>query len=158
MLTVILFSVCGGTIGWYYSSKLRRRRKYLQDALAFVNYLYTDIGFRQSGLESMTKTFVERCGRDFSQNLTEFIRYISGKDETLVLSRGLLSESQYNIIYNMFSTLGIYDLATQLKVLESSRQNIDEIFDKVKSAESKFSGNLIKLGTLFGLMVGVLFL
>ncbi len=158
MLTALLFSVCGGAIGWYYSSKLRRRRKYLQDALDFVNYLYTDIGFKQSGLESMAKAFVSRCGRDFSLSLTEFIRYISGKDETLDLSRGLLSENQYNNIYNMFSTLGIYDLATQLKVLEGSRRNIEEIFDKVKSTESKFSGNLIKLGTLFGLMIGILFL
>ena len=158
MLLAISLCVLGGLLGYVYASRLKRKRKYFEDCVKFLSRLSAEIGFKQSNLAEIIANAKSDVGQEFSKTLDEFETYISGQTNDLILSRQFLSEQEFNCVKNAFSVLGKYDLNTQIKVLESEKLSIEEFYEKAKVTENKLSSNSVKLGALFGLMIGIVIL
>ena len=158
MLLAISLCVLGGLLGYVYASRLKRKRKYFEDFVKFLHRLSAEIGFKQSNLAEIIANAKSDVGQEFSKTLVEFETYVSGQINDLILSRQFLTEQEYNCIKNTFSVLGKYDLSTQMKILDGEKIAIDEFYENAKVTENKLSSNSVKLGALFGLMIGIVIL
>ena len=113
--------------------------------------------FKQTQLLRLLEEFTPKNGA-LKTNVDEFISFATGKVSELKLSRHDLNEREYKFICEMFSTLGRYDLTTQMINLEALKVKAEEFFVQSKTVEEKQSSQSKKLGVMLGLLVGVLVL
>ena len=152
---LIVCTVLGGVVGWLISQRTIRKRKYFEQLVYLLNAISCDIKFRQPQLlylldESTPKTSVLRT------NVDEFISYANGKSTELALSKQDLNEREYAFIKELFSTLGRYDLATQIEMLSVLRDKAAEFYDVAQREEKTKSVPARKLGLLVGLLFGII--
>ncbi len=154
---MVLCTVVGGAIGWQISARTVRKRRYFEELIYLINSLVCDISFKQTSLAQLIseKTLESVV---IKQNVDEFLRYATGENKRLKISKRDLNESEYIFINELFSALGRYDLNTQVYVLEGYRRKAEEFYSEAKRMEDKRSKPAKKLGILVGMTVGILFL
>lgn len=158
MLIAIILCVVGGAIGWTYSQRLVKRRKYFEQLSELLVLLSADVGFAQSDVATLLKRYRSDCGTELSRNLDEYLRFVGGETPEPDISRHLLTDSEFIFIKAFFSALGRYDLFTQLRLLERDKMRADEFLARSRERETRQASSAIKLGALLGLMVGIVIL
>ncbi len=156
-LILIGFAILGGAVGWRISDKIVQKRKYFEDLCYLLNSISCDMRFKQTQLLRLLDEYAPKHGA-LRTNVDEFSSYATGKESELKLSRRDLSEREHKFIIELFSTLGRYDLSTQMLNLEALKVKAEEFFMQSKIVEEKQSLQAKKLGVMLGLLVGVLVL
>lgn len=152
---IAAFAVLGTVAGLTYSKRLAFRRRYFEETISLINSISGDIRFRQSSVS----TLISDCEyRAIKPAVDAFLRYASGEMQILKIPKQELTVREHNVIYEMFSVLGTYDLETQMFVLDNYKIKINEFYVAAKEKESKYAATAVKLGLLIGLAAGIVVL
>ena len=158
ILKCILLIACtllGGVVGWLISQRKIRKRKYFEQLVYLLNAIACDIRFKQPQLLRLLDETTPKTS-NLRVNVEEFISYAEGKNAELTLSKQDLNEREFTFICELFSTLGRYDLATQLDMLSALRAKAEEFYSVAQREEKMKSVPAMKLGLLAGLLLGIL--
>ncbi len=152
LVLIAAFAVLGTVAGLTYSKRLASRRRYFEETISLINSISGDIRFRQTSVA----TLINDCEyKVIKPAVDAFSRYASGEVQILKVPKQELTEREHNIINEMFSVLGTYDLETQVFVLDNYKGKINEFYVSAKEKESKYAATAVKLGLLIGLAAGV---
>lgn len=155
-LTLMFMSAVVGTfIGLILTKRLTRRRKYFEELILLVNTLIGDFRFKQNSVSSILKNFSADATKS---TVAEFTTFADGAEHELKLSRQDMTKREYNVVYEMFSALGTYDLDTQVFMLDTYKTKLNEFYEAAKDMEARYGKVYIKLGFLFGLGLGLVLL
>ncbi len=89
------------------------------------------------------------------QNINDYLAFIRG-GEQLKLNNRLLSAEEKAEVMDFFSRLGTFDAETQLSELRRQNAVFTRRLEVAAHKDEKHGGNYIKLGSLFGLLFGIL--
>lgn len=154
---IFLCTAIGTGLGYALSRTYLRTSRYYSGVCELINELKRNISYRRDSVVSVMKRFKSNSERLNSQ-ISEYISYVSSKDGQLKLSRGFLSTSSYAEVSGFFSSLGGSDGETQIKDLDSYYAKFNADFSAASEKSKKYGPLAIKLGFLFGLCIGILFL
>ncbi len=155
-LTLMFMSAVVGTfIGLILSKRLTRRRRYFEEMISLINTLIGDFRFKQNSVTSLLKSF---SADETKSTVEEFIAYVDSSGSELKLSKQDLTKREHNVVYEMFSALGTYDLDTQVFMLDSYKKKFEEFYGAAKDSEERYGKVYVKLGFLFGLGLGLVLL
>lgn len=157
---IFMLFVCaaiGTGAGFGFSRMYLRSSAYYSGICELIGELKRSIAVRRDSVVSVMKKFTSKSDRLNSQ-IAEYISYISSKDGELRISRGFLSSSAYSEVSGFFSSLGGADGEAQVKDLDRYLSKFEADFAAADEKSKKYGPLAIKLGFLFGLCAGILFL
>ncbi len=155
---VIFICAAIGTAGGYSVMRaFKRNAAYLENVRAMIGALKRNISYRRDSVASVLGEYAAESPQ-LKKNIDEYIAYVGEKDGKLTLSRGFLSAQAYKRVCELFSSLGKSDGGTQIGELEMFEKSFDELCSLASEKYTKYGPLAVKLGFLFGLGVGVLFL
>lgn len=156
LFLLVVVAVCSG-IGWKISNRISSRRKYFEDLILLLNTLISDMRFSQTNLSRLLVCACPTKGK-LKVSVDEFLLYVDGKTNELTLSKLDLTDREYEFVKEMFSTLGRYDLDSQVYVLTEFKRKAEEFYSACKEEENKKGKASKKLGIMAGLAIGLILL
>lgn len=154
---VFVCAAIGTGLGFVLSRAYRRKTVYYSSMCELVNELKRNISYRRDSVVSVMKNFKSGSDRLNSQ-ISEYIGYVSTKDGELKLSRGFLPASAFAEINGFFSSLGFSDGESQARELDGYAKKFEAEYSAASEKSKKYGPLAIKLGFLFGLCLGILFM
>lgn len=157
LLLVFVFAAIGTAAGFTVMRAYRRDLSYLSGVCAMIDELKRNISYRKDGAADILRGYRSDSER-LNVNVGEYLKYVSEKDGTLGISKGFLSAPVHKAVSEFFASLGRSDGESQLKELDAYGTSFAKLRDAAKEKSEKYGALAVKLGFLFGLGVGVLFL
>ena len=157
IVMIIFFMITGSGLGIYVSSKLTKRRKFFEQMVMLLNSLCAEMSFRQTQLSKLLVNNLQDK-EVLSSILNDYILFIDGKKNSYTIPKSFLSDSEYLLTKEMLSTLGRYDITTQMQVLQGYKTRYEQFFDRAKDDELRRGSASRKLGFLSGVLCSVLIL
>lgn len=150
---ILVFGTAGGCfIGLALAKRSRERTEYFRCLLELCAQIESGISFREEKLEDILSG-VEVRSESLKKNIADYLTFVRGGE--LKIENRLLSEKEKAEIKDFFSRLGSFDVETQLSELRRNRDKFAMRLD-LATRKSDKSASYIKLGSLFGLLVGIL--
>lgn len=159
-IRIVIMFICaaiGTAAGYAIMRTYRRNLAYLEDMCNLVNELKRNISYRKDSATAVLGAFGAESAQ-LKKNIEEYIKFASEKDGKLEISRGTLQKTTYASVCGFFSSLGLYDGAAQLGELEMYGSGFCDLKKAAAEKSEKYGPLAVKLGFLFGLCAGVLFL
>lgn len=157
ILLAVVTTIIGITVGWRYSYKLTQKRKYFESLRNMLSVVTAEISYRQTCISDLLAPYLNDDSL-LSTHVSEFISYAKSANTTLELTKSFLNEREHNLVFEVFSLLGRYDLGTQLSILDGQKMRLNDFCRSAEADEQVKGKNSKKLGFLLGLTVGILFL
>ena len=154
---VFLCAAVGTGLGFWLSRLYQRTSKYYLSVCELISELKRNIACRRDSVASVMKGFKSNSERLASQ-ISEYIAFVSTKDGDLKLSRGFLSASAFSDVNGFFCSLGAMDQDSQANDLDMYYKKFEADYNAATEKSKKYGPLAIKLGFLFGLCLGILFL
>ncbi len=154
---LFLCAAIGTAAGFALSRLFLRTSRYFSGVCELISELKRNISYRRDSVVSVMKNFKSKSER-LNGQISEYISYVSTKDGELKLSRGFLSATAFSDINAFFGSLGKADGDTQMSDLELYLSKFEAQSAAAEEKSKKYGPLSIKLGFLFGLCVGILFL
>lgn len=157
LLMLIVCTALGTTIGILIMRSFKRSSLYMDSVCAMISELKRNVAYKRDSVIKVLTLFNTESNQ-LKKNIDEYANYVSSKNSKLQLSRGYLTVDEHKKVCGLFESLGVSDSHTQEEMLN----NFSEVFGRYKvltrEKEEKFGMLAVKLGFLFGLGVGILFL
>ncbi len=157
ILLIFVFTAIGTASGFTVMRAYRRDLAYLSGVCAMIDELKRNISYRKDGAADILRGYKSESDR-LTVNIGEYLKYAAEKDGTLEISKGYLSAPVHKAVCGFFASLGRSDGDAQLKELDAYGSSFCKLRDAAKEKSEKYGALAVKLGFLFGLGVGVLFL
>lgn len=154
---VFLCAAIGTAAGFALSKMFLRTSRYYAAVCELIAELKRNISYRRDTVVSVMKNFKSQSDR-LNNQIGEYVSYVSTKDGELKLSRGFLSTAAFSEVNSFFSSLGKADGDTQVNDLDMFYSKFESLASGAADRSKKYGPLSIKLGFLFGLCVGILFL
>lgn len=159
ILIIVICATVGTVSGYIVMKTFKRNLDYLTDLCALIEELKRNISYRSDGAVEILGRFSSNAGSaQLKKNIAEYVDYASSKSGALSVSRGFLSKDVYSSVNEFFSSLGGADRNGQLDALGAFSQAFEKHRERAAERSTKYGTLSVKLGFLFGLGVGVLFL
>ncbi len=159
ILIIVICVAVGTTSGYMVMKTFKRNLGYLTDLCALLDELKRNISYRSDGAAEILGRFAANAGSvQLKKNIAEYVDYASSKSGTLSVSRGFLSKDVYTSVNEFFASLGEADRRGQLDALGAFSQAFEKYRERAAERSNKYGTLSVKLGFLFGLGAGVLFL
>lgn len=156
MIKIILmicgFAVCVIT-GAIIKGRYQRKEKCLVDFENFCESIKTQIAFLQTNLDKLIEIEVGKCGREFASLLKAYQKSLA--DSASRTKPKFLSEEEWSIIENMFSSLGKSDVKNQIALCENCKNAIAPSVQKAKEKNTKEGSMWFKVMFCLGFAVVV---
>ena len=149
----VLSSFCGFMIGLALARRGKEREQYYRDAVKFCSYLINNISYKADRIAGVIDC-AEVNSAALKKNLQEYKAYIAGGE--FVFSDNCLTKSEASSVKEFFTQLGRYDGETQLNELRRRESEFKQKHCELKEKNDQQGNMYIKLGLLFGLLVGIL--
>lgn len=152
LFILFISGFAGAMIGYYFFKRSKEEVKFYDDLIGYCDYLIGDINFRQQPISALTEQYILKSSPKFKQILNVYLSYLNGGE----LKFGEKEEKKG--IKEFFVSLGLSDAKTQTEELINYKAKFEGY---KKDAEKAFNGlgkNSVKLGFLFGLIFGLLFI
>ncbi|MCH5350337.1 MAG: hypothetical protein J1F39_00015 [Clostridiales bacterium] len=157
IFVAFLCAAIGTGLGFTVSRLYAKTSKYYLSVLELITELKRNIAYRRDSVASVMKGFKAGSERLGTQ-IAEYLAFVSTKNGELKLSRGFLSSSSFSDIVGFFSSLGRADGDGQEKDLDMYYKKFEADYAAATEKSKKYGPLAIKLGFLFGLCLGILFL
>lgn len=157
LLIVFVCAAVGAATGYFVMSAYNRNRLYMESVCAMIAELKRNISYRRDSVAGILGGF-ETESPQLKKNIAEYSAYAAAKDGELVISRGFLSANDHAKVKELFGSLGVSDGRSQTEGLEAFAAEFDALKKAAIERSEKYGTLAVKLGFLFGLGVGVLFL
>ena len=149
----VLSSFCGFMIGLALTRRGKEREQYYRDAVKFCSQLINNISYKSDKISGVIDC-TEVSSAALKKNLSEYKAYIAGGE--FVFSNNCLTKGEALSIKEFFTQLGRYDGETQINELRRRESEFKQKHCDLKEKNDKYGNMYIKLGLLFGLLVGIL--
>ncbi len=157
ILVICICAAIGTVTGYTVMRAYKRNLKFMESICAMIAELKRNISYRRDSAASILGGFTTDSAQ-LKKNIDEYLQYAAAKDGALTVSRGFLSAEAYGKVREFFGSLGGMDNAAQLGELDMYASAFAELRTKAAAKSEKYGALAVKLGFLFGLGVGVLFL
>ena len=148
-----LSSFGGLMVGLALSRRGKEREEYYNDVVRLCSYLISNISFKADKIASVLASAEVRSVA-LKKNLNEYKAYIEGGE--FAMSENCLTKGEAAYVKEFFIRLGRYDGDTQLNELKRCECEFEAKHKDIKTKNDKQGNMYIKLGLLFGLLVGIL--
>lgn len=149
---LMIFALCclvGCAGGLYLSRKASERQVYYKELTDFCRHFISYVSFRSERLNDIIDKFHGESALLKSQLEVK-------KDGEADCPKGFLDDREYNEALGFFSKLGKFDEQTQIEEVKNDMQVFQEKYEAIKKVNAVKRPMRIKLGLLFGALVGVL--
>ncbi|MCH5162983.1 MAG: hypothetical protein J1G38_05795 [Clostridiales bacterium] len=157
LFILVICAAVGTAAGFIVMKTYKRKHAYLVGVCDMIGELKRNISYRNDSAASILGAF-DTESTQLKKNIGEYIAYTEAKDGKLDISRGFLSSGDHAKVKELFGALGTSDGASQMERLNSFSKLFEDMRDKAGEKSDKYGALSVKLGFLFGLGVGVLFL
>lgn len=157
LLIIFICAAVGTLAGFLTMRSYRRSYRYLDGVCSLINELRRNIAYRRDSVASILGSYSTESAQ-LKKNIAEYIAYASSKDGSPDISRGYLPATVHERVCSLFRALGQSDGEGEISELERFSLEFIELRDKAAQKSEKYGPLAVKLGFLFGLGVGVLFL
>lgn len=157
LLVIFVCAAVGTAAGYLVMRGFRRDLLYLDGVCSMIAELKRNIAYKREPAVDILAGFTSESPQ-LKKHIDEYIAAARTKDGDLALSRGTLSAATLLKVRELFISLGKVDGQAQVGELEMYAASFSDLRDKAKTKSDKFGPLAVKLGFLFGLMVGILFL
>lgn len=157
LLIVFVCAAVGTCCGFFIMRNYRRSCEYYKDLCDLVGELRRNISYRRDSAATVLSRFKTDSSL-LNRNICEYLTFARSKSEAPDISKGFLPAAAFGDINAFFTTLGKNDGNSQLDELEMYDKKFTMLCEKATVKSSKYGTLAVKLGFLFGLAVGVLFL
>ncbi len=154
LFIMFIFGFSGAMIGFYFFRRLKDKVLYFDELIGYCDYLISDIGFRQQPIGVLTEQYLAKSKSSFGQTLREYSKYLQG-DELKISKKNTEEEIA---IKEFFQSLGNTDAETQVAELKNYKSKFSAYLQKSEKLLNAHGKNYVKLGFLFGLILGILFI
>ncbi len=157
---ILILCVCaavGTATGFLIMRSYKRSYAYLDGVCTLINDLKRNIAYRRDSVATILGEY-STDSPQLKKNIEEYIAYASSGKTEPEFSRGQLSKPVYDRMTKLFLSLGRSDGDGELSELERFGSEFSELRKKAAEKSDKYGTLAVKLGFLFGLGVGVLFL
>ncbi len=157
LLMVLICATVGAATGYLVMRAYKRNKTYMESVCAMIAELKRNISYRRDSVLDILNGFETECVQ-LKKNIAEYSVYAEEKGGRLEISRGFLSASDHAKVKELFGSLGVFDGKSQLDALDTFAVEFDALKRSAVEKSDKYGVLAVKLGFLFGLGVGVLFL
>lgn len=157
LLTVFICAAVGTCCGFLIMKNYKRNCLYFKDLCDLIGELKRNISYRRDSAASILSRF-ETDSALLERNISEYLAFAHSKSDAPDISRGFLPSDVFGDINAFFTSLGKSDGKSQLDELEMYDKKFTALCDKATVKSNKYGTLSVKLGFLFGLAVGILFL
>lgn len=153
-ILIVVFGAAGGClIGVALAKRNRAREAYYGSLIELCAYLETNLRFKEERTEEVLGG-AEIASEALKQNIREYISYINGGE--LKIECEFLNEKERDEVKKFFSRLGKFDAETELNELHRHKAEFERRFALAAEKNKSQSAMYIKLGSLMGILVGIL--
>ncbi len=149
----VLSSFCGFLLGLSLSNRGREREAYYRDVTKLCSGLIDNISYKADKILSVLDN-IEINSAALKKNISEYKAYLKGDE--LSISSNCLTKVETARVKEFFSRLGRTDGETQIGELKRTESEFKHKYGEIKEKNDKQGNMYIKLGLLFGLLVGIL--
>lgn len=155
ILIAALGALSGCLIGLALTRRSKEKEKYYCDIVELCAHIINHISYKAEKLSEVIGS-AGVCSAALRRNLEQYKTYLSGGE--LNISADILTKSECEQVKEFFSELGKYDGDTQIGEIKRRCHDFEQKYKRIKEKNDKQGNMYIKLGFLFGLLVGVLLL
>jgi len=159
LLIFIVFCVCV-FVGYVFSSKYNRRKKFFAALISFADKLSLEINFSRERLRVLIENFDETNKKHLLGLDEKFVNYLDKKcelsNEEMFSKIDILKKEEKDIILLFFRTLGRSDVENQTKEIQNFVKRFLEIKNECDVECKKYGTLSLKLGIVAGLFFAVI--
>ena len=162
-MKLILILTLGGLaifIGYLFSKKYTKRAKFFQTLASICHKFEIEICYSRERLKNLFLSLDEKqknalCGID--KNFCNYLQSEGGLEkENLFAGINFLKESEKDVIFLFFKSLGRSDVQSQSKEIKQFQKSFEELSNQARDENKKYGTLSIKMGIVFALLITVL--
>ncbi len=157
IFAVFIFAAIGTAAGYIVMRTYKRNVSYMRAVCELIADLKRNISYRRDGAVNILSDYTS-TDEKLNGNIKEYLSYATAKNGELSLSKGFLPQDAYRQVKGLFSSLGAMDDVGQLNELKLYEDAFSALKKSAEEKSDKYGALAVKLGFLFGLAVGILFL
>ena len=157
ILAVFVFTAIGTAVGYAVMRTYKRNLSYMRAVCELIADLKRNISYKRDGAVNILSGYTSSDDR-LNGNIREYLAYATSKSGELSISKGFLPQDAYKQVVGLFSSLGASDDVGQLNELKLYEDAFSVLKNSAEEKSDKYGALSVKLGFLFGLAVGILFL
>ncbi len=156
ILTVFICAAVGTATGYAVLLRYKKIDRYFEGVCGVISELKKNLAYRRDAAVKVLSS-VSADGL-LKKQIEEYGAFVQSKDSALEISRGFLPADAHAKVTALFGSLGCSDEKTQLGELDMNAETFGSLKRDAADKLKKLGPLAVKLGFLFGLGVGVLFL
>ena len=161
ILAFVLIVLSAIGFGLELNNNQRRRMEQLYSLIGFADFIYAELSVRPCSMDELCKKAMDASSnsiRAFLQKLHSLLAQLTGESFCRIWHKSCyeltyINEQQRKIIASLGDRLGNFELSTQLKAIESCREDLNNEYIKMKSEYSNNSKLCIALPCTVACMI-----
>ena len=141
-------------IGWCSYSRLKRRYKFYNSYIKFLDRFSQNLSFRQDSLRDIVETFIDE--RDEFAKILKMHFFLKDPKQLPACKLEYLSQNEIMEVKQFLNCLGNSDVFTQQDFVAKERLAISIKETETKENFKKYGAMSIKLGVLVGAFIVIL--
>ncbi len=159
ILTAVVI-LCG-FIGYLFSRKYKQRSNFFSALILLCQKFDVEINYSRERLKNIFLSLDEKIKKNLSGIDKNYLLYLDKEIELekseLFKNIGFLKESEKDVIFPFFRTLGRSDVDSQSKEIKNYLTRFESLFSSADAENKKYGTLSIKLGVILGLFLVVIF-
>lgn len=154
LFMILLFCLCV-FVGYYYSSKFSKRKKFYSSLISFADKLALEINFSRERLKVLTENFDASTRKNLLGIDEGFVEYLDKKGEltteNIFKKAQILTKEEKENVLLFLKILGRSDVENQTKEIKNFVSRFEETRQKCDQDQKKYGSLALKLGIIAGL-------
>lgn len=158
ILILVLVCLCS-YVGFGFGKYYKKRKVFFQEFVLLLESLNLDISFSREKIHVILtqKNFKSSSLNKLIENYVNLLQKEGFDEKELFENVKILKEDEMNLIYNFFKMLGRFNVDLQTKQIQEHKQKILIVSKQCDEEEKKYSPLFLKLGIMFGALLGLIF-
>ncbi len=156
---ILLFLGCCG-VGYFFSLKYSRRKKFFNSLIALADKLSLEINFSRERLKVLLQNFDATAKKDLLGIDETFIAYLDKTQElsgdAIFKKADCLKQDEKDAVLLFLKTLGRSDVENQTKEIQTFISRFTEFKKQSDEQQKKYGSLSIKLGVVAGLFLAII--
>ncbi len=159
VLILIIFGLCT-FVGYLFSLKYLRRKKFFNSLIAFADKLSLEINFSRERLKILIMNFDENNKKNLLDIDKKFVDFLDKKcelnEEEVFKKANILTAEEKNMVFMFLKTLGRSDVENQTKEIQNFLTRFQDLKNKCDEEQKKYGSLSLKLGIVVGLFCAII--
>lgn len=159
LLILAIFALCVG-VGYFFSSKYMKRKKFFGSLIALADKLSLEINFSRERLKVLLQNFDSTAKKSLLGIDERFVSYLNKEceltSEDIFKKADCLKPEEKDVVLMFFKTLGRSDVENQTKEIQSYVSRFGDFKKKCDEEQKKYGSLAIKLGVIAGLFCAII--